>query len=112
MTNSSSEASRLVDKLRKALPFRASVRMERVDFLAREPGANGRSLRGTVTGVYDAGESIGPMCQIALDDEPLRSTPLVLPIAHLAVERSRAVSRDVAAFRRRRTERADGARRR
>lgn len=94
-------AERLLDKLQRALPLRARVRMDGVRPQPSRASPNSL-LRCTVTQIYYADDLSGPMCRIAFDDDTIDSAPLLVPIARLKFERGAAITRDLAIYRRRR----------
>jgi hypothetical protein len=62
------------------------------------------SSRLIVTNVYDAGGKAGLMCKIDLASGTPSSSVLIMPITLLAFDRRHPISRDVAEYRRHRSE--------
>jgi len=101
---SSLDARRLLEALSRCLPLVAHPRGRSLaaSIGAARHGHAGRGCR--VTNVFDAGESYGLMCHVEVGE---RGDPsiLITPIAELSFDRRHPIARDVADYRRRRTQR-------
>jgi hypothetical protein len=92
------DARRLLEALRLCLPLLAHPRGRS---LAAAMGAARRGCR--VTNVFDAGERYGLMCQVEVGESGDPSI-LVTSLAELSFDRRHPIARDVADYRRRRTQ--------
>lgn len=104
MNDSCQDIRILVRKLQRFLPLSAHVRPALIKSLrARRPIA-ANSPMCVVTHVFDAGEEHGLMCQLEFS-AGAKSMVLVAPIGHLSFNRRDPISREIAAYRKRRFKR-------
>lgn len=94
---------RLIQNLRRALPLSAHARPALLSFLRARGAIGGVSPRLTVIDVFDAGRDRGLMCRFTISSES-DGAAFIAPLAHVALERRRAVASD-ASLRRRRSSR-------
>lgn len=94
----------LARRLQRFLPLPAHGRPQLVGMLKKRSSKFTASARLIVTNVYYIGGKAGLMCQIDLASGEPCSSVLVVPITVLAFDRRHPISRDVAEYRRRRTD--------
>ena len=106
MTSSDFRVELLVQKLRRALPLTAHGRPSLTAMLRRRLSCQDVIPRVTVTDIFYAGEKNGLMCRVDVQgfaDEPV---VVVAPVTQLAFNRKHPITRDIAAYRKRRAETA------
>jgi hypothetical protein len=99
------DSQALVRRLQRFLPLRAHARPNLLGELKRRYSDVTSSSTFVVTNIYDAGGADGLMCKIEFRAGAPIPPVLVVPIAHLAFDRRHPISRDVADYIRRRTNR-------
>jgi hypothetical protein len=101
MTRRSLERLKLVEQLRFALPLRARARPPLIARLRRTISQDAARSNLPVTNIFDAGESLGLMCQLDLTQYSPRTPYFVVPFEHLALDRGYGLDRKSQHYRRR-----------
>ncbi len=99
-------AERLAQKLRRALPLAAHGLTALAAALRRRFSGANVLTRLTVTDVFYASEEKGLMCRIDLHGKSGPPILLVAPLTQLAFNRRHAIAQEIAAYRKRRAEKA------
>jgi hypothetical protein len=102
---SAQDTRRLLEAFRRCLPLVAHPRERLRACLTRIAQNGGSDSRCKVIDVFDAGETFGLMCHVEVGEsgEPSR---LVTPITELSFDRKHPIARDIADYRRRRSQKA------
>jgi hypothetical protein len=100
MRETSPELRRLLDALRRHLPLTAYPKGRLIESLRRGSRDRGSSGRCRVTHVFDAGDELGLLCQLEVDDNSASGPLIVTPIADLAFRRGHPIQREIANYHR------------
>jgi hypothetical protein len=97
------DARRLLEALRPYLPLAAHPRGRLRVSLIRASPRGAFDERCKVTGVFDAGDAFGLLCQIEVGDN---ADPAIFfaPIVELAFDRRHPIAREIVDYRRRRAQ--------
>ena len=97
------DRQKLVEQLRFALPLRARARARPplIERLRRTISHDAARSNLPVMNVFDAGESLGLMCQLDLTQYCPHAPYLVVPLKHLALDRGYGLDRKPQHYRRR-----------
>lgn len=101
------DARKIVDCLRRLLPLPVHAKPALAGRL--RPASRHASL--LLTGVFDAGGEHGVMCRLEARGTDFPAPVFVVPVAHIALDRRHPISREIAAYRKRRAGQSDRARR-
>ncbi len=96
----SSNKQKLVEQLRFALPLRARARPPLIERLRGTISLDAARSNLPVTNVFDAGESLGLVCQLDLTQYCPQAPHLVVPLEHLAIDRKYGINRKPQHYRR------------
>ncbi|MGA8171492.1 MAG: hypothetical protein WB816_11790 [Methylocystis sp.] len=97
------DRQRLVEQLRFALPLTARARPPLIERLGKTISRDAARSNLPVTNVFDAGESLGLMCQLDLSQYCPQAPRLVVPLELLALDRRYGLDRKIQRYRRRAT---------
>ena len=97
----SSNKRKLIEELRFALPLKARARPPLIERLRKTISRDAARSNLPVTNVFDAGETLGLMCQLDLTQYCPQAPHLVVPFEHLALDRGYGLGRKSQRYRRR-----------
>ncbi len=92
---------KLVEQLRFALPLKARARPPLIERLRKTISCDAARSNLPVTNIFDAGENLGLMCELDLTRYRPQAPYLVVPLAHLALDRRYGLDRKFQRYRRR-----------
>jgi hypothetical protein len=99
VTRLSLEKQKLVEQLRFALPLKARARPPLIERLRKSISQDAARSNLPVTNIFDAGESLGLMCQLDLTQYSAQTPYLVVPFEHLALDRLYGLDRKFQRYR-------------
>ncbi len=97
------DKQKLIEQLRFALPLKARARPPLIERLRKTISHEAARSNLPVTNVFDAGESLGLMCELDLTQYNSQAAYLVVPLEHLALDRTYGLVRKSQHYRRRLT---------
>jgi hypothetical protein len=95
------DRQKLIEELRFALPLKARARPPLIERLRGTLSPDAARSVLPVTNVFDAGENLGLMCQLDLTQYCPQAPHLVVPLAHLALDRRYGLNQKSQHYRRR-----------